>query len=234
MCTFSGVQKRKKKQPCTYPPPPPPPTPWLRWPAPLCASQGRFLSQLGVLGCVAACLYWSVDFLVAACTYLNIPPGHCSVFPASHSPPPPPLPSLLPPHLQPAAPPRTLFPTLSLLQPTVQSSRRSLSSPRAPSFLLLPGPEGGWWWWWGGGFFSWLLLHFHPRTPSSRGREKTQDGAVGGRSLPSSFAGDYTVRNNGCAVGFARFGREIASARRFPALGIISLSPCTPHQHATG
>lgn len=43
------------------------------WPAPLHASQGRFLPQLGVLGCVAACLYWSVDFLVAACTYLNIP-----------------------------------------------------------------------------------------------------------------------------------------------------------------
>ncbi len=26
-------------------------------------------------GCVAACLYWSPDFLVAACTYLNIPPA---------------------------------------------------------------------------------------------------------------------------------------------------------------
>ena len=47
----------------------------LCWPAPLRASRGRFLPQLGVLGCVAACLYWSVDFLVAACTYLNIPPA---------------------------------------------------------------------------------------------------------------------------------------------------------------
>lgn len=103
VCTFSGVQKKKKKS-SRNPPPPNPPTrplpslpPWLRWPAPLCASQGRFLSQLGVLGCVAACLYWSVDFLVAACTYLNIPPGHCSVFPASHSPPFPPSSRLPPP-----------------------------------------------------------------------------------------------------------------------------------------
>lgn len=94
VCTFSGVQNKKKSSRARPPPPSPPPLPpWLRWPAPLCASQGRFLSQLGVLGCVAACLYWSMDFLVAACTYLNIPPGHCSVFPASHSlPPPPPLP----------------------------------------------------------------------------------------------------------------------------------------------
>lgn len=60
-----------------YLPPPAPSLPLLSlcWPAPLCASQGRFLPQLGVLGCVAACLYWSVDFLVAACTYLNIPPA---------------------------------------------------------------------------------------------------------------------------------------------------------------
>lgn len=49
--------------------------PSICWPAPLRASRGRFLPQLGVLGCVAACLYWSVDFLVAACTYLNIPPA---------------------------------------------------------------------------------------------------------------------------------------------------------------
>lgn len=55
------------------PPPPPLPAPLLCWPAPLRPSRGRFLPQLGVLGCVAACLYWSVDFLVAACTYLNIP-----------------------------------------------------------------------------------------------------------------------------------------------------------------
>lgn len=110
------------------------PPPWLRWPAPLCASQGRGLSQLGVLGCVAACLYWSVDFLVAACTYLNIPPGHCSVFPASRSPASPP-----PPHLQPAALPHTLFPALSLLHPTVQSSLLLSFSFPCPVFLLLPG-----------------------------------------------------------------------------------------------
>lgn len=89
-----GLKKKKSGGAHTHLPRPPLPTPslppWLLWPAPLCASQGRGLSQLGVLGCVAACLYWSVDFLVAACTYLNIPPGHCSVFPASHSPPPPP------------------------------------------------------------------------------------------------------------------------------------------------
>lgn len=87
-----GLKKKKSGGAHTHLPRPPLPTPslppWLLWPAPLCASQGRGLSQLGVLGCVAACLYWSVDFLVAACTYLNIPPGHCSVFPASHSPPP--------------------------------------------------------------------------------------------------------------------------------------------------
>lgn len=60
--------------PCLpLPPPPPLPAPLLCWPAPLRPSRGRFLPQLGVLGCVAACLYWSVDFLVAACTYLNIP-----------------------------------------------------------------------------------------------------------------------------------------------------------------
>lgn len=47
----------------------------LCWPAPLGVSRGRFLPQLGVLACVAACLSWSVDFLVAACTYLNIPPA---------------------------------------------------------------------------------------------------------------------------------------------------------------
>lgn len=60
--------------PC-LPPPTPSFPPSFCWPAPLHASQGRFLPQLGVLGCVAACLYWSVDFLVAACTYLNIPPA---------------------------------------------------------------------------------------------------------------------------------------------------------------
>lgn len=94
-CVYVQRGSEKKKSSRARPPHPvcPPLPPWLRWPAPLCASQGRFLSQLGVLGCVAACLYWSVDFLVAACTYLNIPPGHCSVFPASHSlPPPPPFP----------------------------------------------------------------------------------------------------------------------------------------------
>lgn len=69
------------------------------WPAPLRPSQGRFLPQLGVLGCVAACLYWSMDFLVAACTYLNIPrpllfvPGlvqHPLTLPTPSSPAPPP------------------------------------------------------------------------------------------------------------------------------------------------
>lgn len=79
--------------------------PSLCWPAPLRASQGRFLPQLGVLGCVAACLYWSVDFLVAACTYLNIPPAAalCSR-PCTASPPPPPSP-----------PPASLSHTLFLL-----------------------------------------------------------------------------------------------------------------------
>ncbi len=61
--------------PCLPPPTPSFPPSLLCWPALLRASQGRFLPQLGVLGCVAACLYWSVDFLVAACTYLNIPPA---------------------------------------------------------------------------------------------------------------------------------------------------------------
>lgn len=83
-------------------PPPPRPnppfsSPLLCWPAPLRPSQGRFLPQLGVLGCVAACLYWSVDFLVAACTYLNIPrpllfvPG---LVQSLHNPPSPPSLSL--------------------------------------------------------------------------------------------------------------------------------------------
>lgn len=89
--------------PCLPPPTPSfPPSlpPSLCWPAPLRASQGRFLPQLGVLGCVAACLYWSVDFLVAACTYLNIPPAAalcsrpCTAFPP---PPPPPIPPALSP-----------------------------------------------------------------------------------------------------------------------------------------
>lgn len=86
------------------PPPHPPsplPAPLLCWPAPLRPSRGRFLPQLGVLGCVAACLYWSVDFLVAACTYLNIPrpllfvPGLVQSLPTS-LPSRPPHPSLSP------------------------------------------------------------------------------------------------------------------------------------------
>lgn len=91
----------------------PPP---LCWPAPLHASQGRFLPQLGVLGCVAACLYWSVDFLVAACTYLNIPPAAapCSRPRTASAPPPPPPPTH--PHPAHSALSHTLFPpSLSLL-----------------------------------------------------------------------------------------------------------------------
>lgn len=66
--------------------------PSVCWPAPHHASRGRFLPQLGVLGCVAACLYWSVDFLVAACTYLNIPPAAalCSRPRTASTPPPSP------------------------------------------------------------------------------------------------------------------------------------------------
>lgn len=95
LCIYSaGIWK----WPCTHPPLPPTThsltpsfPPLLCWPAPLGASQGRFLPQLGVLGCVAACLYWSVDFLVAACTYLNIPPAAalCSRPCIAPSPPPP-------------------------------------------------------------------------------------------------------------------------------------------------
>lgn len=156
VCTFSGVQKRKKKgsrartRPPVppVPPVPPPPTPRLRWPAPLCASQGRFLSQLGVLGCVAACLYWSVDFLVAACTYLNIPPGHCSVFPASHSPPPP----LPPPASSPtgcsASHPLSYFITPSTHCPIFSSTFPLFPVPRLSSPPLTVGGV--------------LLLHFHP------------------------------------------------------------------------
>lgn len=150
VCTFSGVQKKKKSSRARPPHPVCPPLPpWLRWPAPLCASQGRFLSQLGVLGCVAACLYWSVDFLVAACTYLNIPPGHCSVFPASHSLPPPSLPSLPPPASSPtgcsASHPLSYFITPSTHCPIFSSTFplfpvRPLSSPPWTGVFLTAPP----------------------------------------------------------------------------------------------
>lgn len=163
-----GSEKKKKKQPCTYPSPPRPhpptttTTPWLCWPAPLCVSQGRFLSQLGVLGCVAACLYWSVDFLVAACTYLNIPPGHCSVFPASHSPPPP-LSLSFPPASSPtgcsASHPLSYFITPSTHCPIFSSPFPLFPVPR------LSSPP----WTGGGGFPLTAPPALSPLTPSSRG-----------------------------------------------------------------
>lgn len=95
-------------------PHPPLCSPLLCWPAPLGPSQGRFLPQLGVLGCVAACLYWSVDFLVAACTYLNIPRPLLFV-PGLVQSPPPPLPPPLPP-LLPSPSPAPSPPTSSPFQ----------------------------------------------------------------------------------------------------------------------
>lgn len=53
------------------------------------AVQGRFLPHSWTLGCVAVCLCWSPDFLVAACTYLNIPPA-AALCSRSRTPPPSP------------------------------------------------------------------------------------------------------------------------------------------------
>lgn len=206
VCTFSGVQNKKKSSRARPPPPSPPPLPpWLRWPAPLCASQGRFLSQLGVLGCVAACLYWSMDFLVAACTYLNIPPGHCSVFPASHSLPPSPCP---PPPSSRLISNRLLCLTPSFLRyrsfnPLSNPLLYVPSLPRAPSFFS----SLDW------GFSHGSSCTFTPRLRPHVDERKRQDGVVEERSLPSSFAGDYTVQNNGYAVGFGWFEGKITSTR---------------------
>lgn len=54
------------------------------------AVQGRFLPHSWTLGCVAVCLCWSPDFLVAACTYLNIPPA-AALCSRSRTPPTPPF-----------------------------------------------------------------------------------------------------------------------------------------------
>lgn len=195
VCTFSWVQKKKN---AVVHVPVLPRLPRLS----LLASAGQRhsvrlraeFSQLGVLGCVAACLYWSMDFLVAACTYLNIPPGHCSVFPASNS---PPTPTPTPPHLQPAALPHTLFPGLSVLHPTVQSSLLLSFSSLCTVFLLLPGL-----------FLLTVSSALSPLTLSSRGREKKQDGVDLERSLLHSFTGEYSGQNN-YTVGFGWLGRKI-------------------------
>lgn len=162
VCTFSGVQNKKKSSRARPPPPSPTPPPSL---APLASATLCVSGQISLtVGSAGLCggLFILEHGLPSGSLHLSKhPPRPLLCVPGLAQPPPLPLPSpsLLPPHLQPAALPHTLFPTLSLLQPTVQSSPlRSLSSP-CPVFLLLPGL----------GFFSRLLLHFHPPTPSSRG-----------------------------------------------------------------
>lgn len=145
-----GSEKKKKKQPCTYPSPPPSPPPphhhhslALLASATLCVS-GQISLTVGSAGLCGGLFILERGLPSGSLHLSKHPPRPLLCVPGLAQPSPPPsLSPSLPPHLQPAALPHTLFPTLSLLQPTVQSSPlRSLSSP-CPVFLLLPGLGGG-------------------------------------------------------------------------------------------
>ena len=188
--------------PSSSPSLPPSLPPSLCWPAPLRASQGRFLPQLGVLGCVAACLYWSVDFLVAACTYLNIPPAAALCSRPYTAPPPP---SSL-------SPPSSLcsvsHPLFDFITP---STRVLLSSPLAVQFSSFPS----------GPFFLFLIscfpsspcllflvvllfphnsvsLALSPLSLSSCRREKKQDRLSYGSTLQSTLS--FTLHIHFCLL----------------------------------
>lgn len=142
LCVRSAGFRIRKKAAVHVPLPPSPPPPAL---APLASATLCVSGQISLtVGSAGLCggLFILEHGLPSGSLHLSKhPPRPLLCVPGLAQPPPIPLPfpSLLPPHLQPAALPHTLFPTLSLLQPTVQSSPlRSLSS-LCPVFLLLPG-----------------------------------------------------------------------------------------------
>lgn len=148
----SKKKKERKKKAAVHIPPPPTPTPLapslaLLASATLCVS-GQISLTVGSAGLCGGLFILERGLPSGSLHLSKHPPRPLLCVPGLAQPPPPsPLP-----HLQPAALPHTLFPALSLLQPTVQSSLLpSLSSP-CPVFLLLPWT----------GFFSRFLVPFRP------------------------------------------------------------------------
>lgn len=136
VCVQLGLAEKKKRW-CTHPSSPAPTSSLAPLAsATLCVS-GQSSLTVGSAGLCGGLFILERGLPSGSLHLSKHPPRPLLCVPGLTQPPPQPPPPP-PPHLQPAALPHTLFPALSLLHPTVQSSLLLSFSSLGPVFLLLP------------------------------------------------------------------------------------------------